>query len=316
MGKVLFVACTNVGKAMISAIMQSSEVNSEIVGIVNLNSSRALNKANYFTYLDISEKYNIPLHFCDNVNDAVTLNWIKEKNPDIIIQTGWSQKFKSELLNIPKYGCIGEHPAPLPRGRGAACVNWAILTGESEWGDTFFKMVDEYDRGEVYAQKFFDIKEYDDVKSVYDKVAECSRNIVIENIDNWSRGVFSTISLDESKATYFKRRTPADGLFDFTLPANELHNFIRAQTEPYPGAFFMKNGEKITVLSSQNTKSIYKNNKAGDVVGISDDGGILVVCGDKIAIKLIKYRNENGIIKWFSEDDRFTTTNNLGREIE
>ena len=209
MGKVLFVACTNVGQAMINAIKQSKNIESEIVGIVNLNSSRALSKANYYTYLDVAEKYKIPLHFCDNINDEVTLNWIKEKEPDIIIQTGWSQKFRTELLNIPKFGCIGEHPAPLPKGRGAACVNWAILTGETEWGDTFFKMVDEYDRGEVYAQEFFDIKEYDTVKTVYEKVAETSRKIVLENIDNWTSGIFKTIQLDESKATYYKKRTPA-----------------------------------------------------------------------------------------------------------
>lgn len=311
MGKVLFVACTNVGQAMINAIKQSKDIESEIVGIVNLNSSRALSKANYYTYLDVAEKYKIPLHFCDNVNDEVTLNWIKEKEPDIIIQTGWSQKFRTELLNIPKFGCIGEHPAPLPKGRGAACVNWAILTGETEWGDTFFKMVDEYDRGEVYAQEFFDIKEYDTVKTVYEKVAETSRKIVLENIDNWTSGIFKTIELDESKATYYKKRTPADGEFDFNKSAKELHDFIRAQTDPYPGAFFISNGNKYIVLSSRNTKTFYPNKNVGDIVGISDNGGILVVCGDKCALEMLRYKDEDGIVRWFAEQNVFKTDDNI-----
>ena len=141
MGRVLFVACTNVGQAMIRTICTDPSIKTEVVGIVNLNAKRSLGKANYHTYLDIAEEFQIPLHFCDNVNDAVTLNWIADKKPDLIIQTGWSQKFREELLNLPRFGCIGEHPAPLPRGRGAACINWAILTGETQWGDTFFKMV-------------------------------------------------------------------------------------------------------------------------------------------------------------------------------
>ncbi len=308
MGKVLFVGCTNVGQAMIEGMVCSSNIKSEIVGVVNLNTKRGLSKANYHTYLDIAEKYNIPLHFCDNVNDQVTLEWIKEKKPDVIIQTGWSQKFKQELLNVPTYGCIGEHPAPLPTGRGAACINWAILTGETVWGDTFFKMVDEYDRGEVYAQRFFEIKEYDDVKTVYDKVAICARDIILENIDNWSSGFFEPIALDENKATYYKRRTPEDGIIDFTKSAKEIHDFIRAQTEPYPGAFFMYNNMKIYVLSSVNTKMSYPHNRIGEIVGTTENGGILVICGDKTAIELLRYRFSDNSYGWFAENKLFKNT--------
>ncbi len=304
MGRVLFVACTNVGQAMIEGIYNDKSIKSDVVGIVNLNTKRSLGKANYRSYLDVAEKYNIPLHFCDNVNDEITLEFIKEKKPDIIIQTGWSQKFKDELLSIPTYGCIGEHPAPLPRGRGAACVNWAILTGETSWGDTFFKMVEQYDRGEVYAQEFFKIEEYDNVKTVYDKVAQCSRKIILENIDNWSEGKFEIIQLDESIATYYKRRTPADGAIDFNISAKELHDFIRAQTEPYPGAFFVHNGEKIYALLSRNTKVLYRNNEVGDIVGKTENGGILVVCGDGVAIELLRYKDEKGSYGWFAENER------------
>lgn len=304
MGRVLFVACTNVGQAMIRTICGDENIRSQVVGIVNLNTQRALSKANYYTYLDIAEEYNISLHFCDNVNDEETVAWIADKQPDIIIQTGWSQKFRPQLLTLPKYGCIGEHPAPLPRGRGAACVNWAILTGETEWGDTFFHMVNEYDRGDVYAQEMFRIEEYDDVKTVYDKVAMCSAKIVREHIDQWSEGVFEPIPLDESIATYYKKRTPADGVFDFTGNARQLHDFIRAQTEPYPGAFFWYHGEKITVLSSR-CSGLATDAPAGTVLGTTEDGGIRVSCGDGKTIDLLRYRREDGIKIWFAEDPRF-----------
>lgn len=304
MGRVLFVACTNVGQAMIRKICNDESIKTRIVGIVNLNTKRSMSKANYFTYLDIAAEYGIPLHFCDNVNDPETVAWIADKAPDIIIQSGWSQKFRGQLLNLPKYGCIGEHPAPLPRGRGAACVNWAILTGETHWGDTFFHMVDQYDRGAVYAQEIFPIEEYDDVKTVYDKVAQCSAKIIKENIDRWSEGVFDTIELDESTATYYGKRTPADGVFTFDKSAKELHDFIRAQTEPYPGAFFWLGDEKITVLASKLT-DITSQETSGTVLGTTNDGGIRVVCGDGRALDLLRYRREDGIKMWMAEDRRF-----------
>ena len=305
MGRVLFVACTNVGQAMIRTICGDESIKSEVVGIVNLNARRSLSKANYHTYLDIAEEYQIPLHFCDNVNDPGTVAWIRAKKPDIIIQTGWSQKFREELLNLPTYGCIGEHPAPLPRGRGAACVNWAILTGETQWGDTFFHMVDQYDRGAVYAQKMFRIEEYDDVKTVYDKVANCSAEVVRTWIDRWTEGDFETVALDESIATYYKRRTPKDGVFDFTKSAKELHDFIRAQTDPYPGAFFWLGEEKITVLSSRPTE-ITSGKEPGTVLGTTREGGIRVVCGDGRALDLLRCRLEDGSRIWMAEDPRFT----------
>lgn len=305
MGRVLFVACTNVGQAMIHAICTDDRIKSQVVGIVNLNTRRALSKANYRTYLDIAAQYDIPLHFCDNVNDPVTLQWIADKQPDLLIQTGWSQKFREELLKLPKFGCIGEHPAPLPKGRGAACVNWAILTGETQWGDTFFHMVNDYDRGAVYAQECFPIADYDNVKTVYDKVALCSARIVREYIDRWSEGIFEPIPLDETKATYYGKRTPADGVFDFSMGAKELHDFVRAQTEPYPGAFFWYRGEKITVLSSRRT-GIPSDASAGTVVGKTEDGGIRVVCGDGLTVDLLRYRREDGNRIWFAEDPRFT----------
>ena len=304
MGRVVFVACTNVGQAMIRTICGDESIRSQVVGIVNLNARRSLSKANYHTYLDIAAEYDIPLHFCDNVNDEETVRWIADRQPDLLIQTGWSQKFREPLLKLPKYGCIGEHPAPLPRGRGAACINWAILTGETEWGDTFFHMVNEYDRGAVYAQEFFQICEYDDVKTVYDKVAACSAKVIRENIDNWSEGIFREITLDETKATYYKKRTPADGVFDFSFGGKALHDFIRAQTEPYPGAFFWYKGEKITVLSSRRAH-VQSGEAPGTVLGTTRDGGIEVVCGDGQVIGLLRLRREDGTKAWFAEDPRF-----------
>ena len=240
MGKVVFIACTNVGRAMIEAVMNNPKLeNVELAGVVNLSPSSAIGKANYDSYIDLFKKYSLPYYYCENVNEEKCLEFLKACSPDIIIQSGWSQKFNQELLNIPRYACIGEHPAPLPKGRGAACVNWAIITGEREWGDTFFKMEMQYDTGLIYAQEFFNIELIDDVKTVYDKVAFASVSAIEKHLNDWTEGRLDGIKQDDSASTHYPRRRPSDGLFSFSDDsALNIYNHIRGQAKPYPGAFF------------------------------------------------------------------------------
>ena len=232
MGKILLVACTNVGRYIIEEIINNSEIKSQLVGVVNLNQNQALSKANYDSYADIALKYNLNIHYCNNINDEETVSFMKNLKPDVILQSGWSQKFSDEVLSIPKYYCIGEHPAPLPKGRGAACVNWAILTGEKEWGDSYFKMVSEYDKGELFAQRHFKIESYDNVFTVYEKVAQCAVDVIDTWVDKWTTGEYDITYQNDADATHYGKRRPTDGkISDFLKPAEELHDFIRAQTK-------------------------------------------------------------------------------------
>ncbi|MBE6782796.1 MAG: methionyl-tRNA formyltransferase [Ruminococcaceae bacterium] len=299
MGKFVLVACTNVGRYIIEEFMNNTDIGAELVGVVNLNQEQAINKANYDSYADLVLKYNFPIFYCDNINDAECMDFMKNLNPDIILQSGWSQKFSDAVLNIPKYCCIGEHPAPLPKGRGAACVNWAILTGETEWGDSYFKMVSEYDKGELYAQKFFRIEPYDTVFTVYEKVAKCAADVVAQYASKWSEGVFDTMIQDDTKATYYKKRRPADGeIKDFAQDAFVIHNFIRAQTNPYPGTFINTSKEKLLILSSNFDCEMNTQLPQGCCFAKTDDGGILVACKDGSVLEILRVKPETSPSMW------------------
>lgn len=302
MGKVVFIACTPVCRAMINEIKSNPDLDAiDIAGIVNLNSRVAIHKANYDSYNDLVLEYNIPIFYCDNINDDEAIAFIIEREPDIIIQSGWSQKFNSSVLNAAKYGCIGEHPAPLPKGRGAACVNWAIITGETSWGDTFFKMEDKYDTGLIYAQKSFEIESYDNVKTVYDKVSKAAMVIIRENILSWCNGNFQDLPQDDTEATYYNKRRPSDGQFSFHDSAINLHNKIRGQTRPYPGAFFQANidgcNKNIYVWDSEYTgeRKEGENNK---VVLKKTVGGVGIVCGDGKMLTIKRVQVEKDPETW------------------
>lgn len=288
MGSVLLVACTNVGRAMIDAIYNAPELKDvKLAGVVDLKPEIAVSKANYDPYTDLKEKYGFPLHYCNNVNDPETLDFMRQCNPDLLIQTGWSQKFHEELLDLPRFGCLGEHPAPLPRGRGAACMNWAILTGEKDWGDTFFKMEKQYDTGLMCSQEFFNIEVYDDVKTMYDKVAAAAVTAIKKHLPDWTEGRIDGQVQDDSAATHYPRRRPADGEFDFSQDARKIYDQIRAQTRPYPGAFFMeeKSGKKITVWKAA-------------LSHMPEDGGREILCGDGKKLTLLRVQVEGEAECW------------------
>ncbi len=293
MGKVVLVACTSVGRAMIEAICSRDVIKGvELTGIVNLNPEAAVGKANYDSYMDLVKKYKLNIYYCDSVNEPECIQFLRSCRPDVIIQSGWSQKFKQEILEIPLYACIGEHPAPLPKGRGAACINWAIITGEREWGDSFFGMEMQYDTGEIYAQEKFMIEPYDDVKTVYDKVASASVKTISKHLEDWSNGILDGKRQDDSKATHYPRRRPSDGEFDFTQNALDIYNQVRGQTKPYPGAYFY------TDVEGKKTK-IYVWKASLSEQG--SEGGVKVMCGDGKEIVLIRVQIEGQPEAWAAD---------------
>lgn len=293
MGRVVLIACTNVGRHIIEAIKTSDCLRDvDLVGVINLHPSVSISKANYDSYIDLVEKYDLPIYYCKNVNEKSCVDFIKQCSPDIILQSGWSQKFGDELLQTPKYACIGEHPAPLPKGRGAACINWAILTGETDWGDTFFHMEKQYDTGEIYSQVKFRIELYDDVKTVYDKVAAAAVSAIEHYLPKWSEGILEGWIQDSSSSTHYPRRKPSDGLFDFGQSALSVYNQIRAQTKPYPGAFFMYKQDSLE-------KKIYVwSAKLGESPA---DGGIQVTCGDGNKITLLRVQVDGHPESWAAD---------------
>lgn len=316
---VLLVACTSVGRAILIELCTNPDLaDVKIAGVVNLNNEIAASKSNYDSFADLILTHRVPIHYCTNINDQKTIEWMRSKEPDLIIQSGWSQKFSAEVLSIPRLMCIGEHPSPLPRGRGAACLNWAILNGEYDWGDSYFKMEDHYDVGGILAQESFELTSYDDISTAYTKVAKVSRTIIRENIRRWLNGEFNISYQDESKATYFKRRRPEDGHIDFSVSAERVSRLIRAVTKPYPGAFFMdsKSGDKIYVWRAQLAYLQYFA-KPSQVVGSTTRGGILVGCGDGVCVELLRVQRDTGEEEWAAdwyENRKFLTVKLEGQQ--
>jgi methionyl-tRNA formyltransferase len=284
MNGVVYVACTNVGRAIIQSHLKNHP-NIPILALINLDYDRAIGKANFDPMDDICYENNIRKIRCQSINSDFILCELRSLEPDLIIQSGWSEKFSDELLAIPRYGCIGEHPSPLPIGRGAACVNWAIIEGYKRWGDSFFRMTSVYDVGDVLSINTFEISEFDNCKTVYDKVALSAYSVIKKNLSRWILGNFLPIKLDESTATYYKKRRPEDGIFSFEDTAPSIIQKVRALTRPYPGARFIYQNTEIFTWKA----SILNSGKSASPPGTSiflPDSTLSIVCGDGNSIIL------------------------------
>jgi len=183
-----------------------------------------------------------------DINTQEYIGIIKNTNPDLIIVCGWQRLVCKEILDIPRLGTIGFHSSLLPKYRGRAPVNWAIIMGEKETGITMFYLTPEADDGDIIAQKAFPILLNDDCDTVYKKSALVGVELVKEYLSMIANKTAPRIHNPSRTYPHYPKRTPKDGLIDFKRSALDVYNFVRALTKPYPGAYYIdENGNKIIV---------------------------------------------------------------------
>jgi len=212
--------------------------------------------------------------------------YIKKINPDFILVVGWYYIIPKEILNYPKYGCAGLHASLLPKYRGGAPINWAIINGEKKTGITFFYFGEGVDSGDIIGQRAFKITLKDNCRTVYEKAIKSGIYLLKKYIPLIERNKAPRIKQDESKATYFPQRKPEDGLINWGQSALKIYNFIRAQTYPYPGAYTFYKKNKIIIWEAKisNFKSKEKGNKPGQILRISKKGILTSTLDGKVII--------------------------------
>ena len=167
--------------------------------------------------------------------------------PDLILSFYYRSLIGTDILSRARLGAFNIHGSLLPRYRGRACINWAIVNGETTTGATLHEMVARADAGRIVDREPVPIGPDETAHDVFLKVAEAARILVARNLDALESGTAPLHAQDETKATLFGRRGPEDGRIDWNLPARSIHNLVRAVTHPYPGAFTFAEGRKIFV---------------------------------------------------------------------
>ncbi|MFD0707776.1 bifunctional UDP-4-amino-4-deoxy-L-arabinose formyltransferase/UDP-glucuronic acid oxidase ArnA [Photorhabdus akhurstii] len=275
------------------------------IGCVGIN---ALTKAGFdiqavFTHTDdpnenhffssvarLSADLGLPVFAPENVNHPLWIERIRELKPDVIFSFYYRNMLSEDILSLASTGAFNLHGSLLPKYRGRAPINWAILNGEVETGVTLHKMVLKPDAGDIIAQHKVTIAETDTALALHGKIREAAEKLLNHILPQIKAGTYPAIPQDESQATYFGRRTAADGEIDWSKSAAEINNLVRAVTEPYPGAFTFLGERKITIWRASPLSEIH-DKQPGTVLSVDP---LIIACGEG-ALEIINGQSESGL---------------------
>ncbi|MDP1547449.1 MAG: methionyl-tRNA formyltransferase [Anaerolineales bacterium] len=218
---------------------------------------------------------NIPVIQPQKLREPEAMSQLQAWNPDLIVVAAFGQILKKDVLDLPKYGCINVHASLLPRWRGAAPINAAILAGDEETGVTIMKMDVGLDTGPMLSKKSIRLMPDDTAGSVFHTLSTLGADLLLETLPDYIDGKITPQSQPEDGATYAPMLKKEDGLLDFTKSAAELERRVRAMN-PWPGAWFEWNGNVLKVARA----SVSEAEGLGSGSRLTVQGRPAVMCAD------------------------------------
>jgi methionyl-tRNA formyltransferase len=213
-------------------------------------------------------------------------DFIKKSKPDLIWVTDYRYLLPLSLINLAPLGAVNLHPSLLPKYRGRASINWAILKGEEELGLTAHFIDEGTDSGDIIEQIRFKLSEDQDIGNALELLYPLYERLTYQVLKYFHLGDVPRYSQKHNDATIFPRRKPDDGLIDWDQPAKRVQDLIRAVAHPYPGAFSFWHGHKILIWSATLYLGEISKGLPGEV--LRSDSNNFVVSAKDGAI-LVKY---------------------------
>ncbi|MCC7327368.1 MAG: formyltransferase [Burkholderiales bacterium] len=200
---------------------------------------------------DVAADYGLPSIAPADANEPAIVARIEAHAPDFLFGFYYRRMLRAPLLALPSRGALNVHGSLLPRYRGRAPVNWAVLNGERETGATLHYMVAKPDAGDMVAQVAVPILPDDTAREVFDKVTVAAEMTLDSALPRLLAGTAPRIALDLAAGSYYGGRRPEDGRIDWSCDAVSIHNLVRAVAPPYPGAITRVAGRQARILRTR-----------------------------------------------------------------
>lgn len=194
----------------------------------------------------LAQELNIPVIQPEKLRQPEAMEQLRSWNPDLIVVAAFGQILRKDVLELPPHGCINVHASLLPRWRGAAPINAAILHGDEETGITIMKMDVGLDTGPILTQRSIRLTREDTAGSVFEKLSQLGADLLVETLPDYLSGKIQPVPQPEDGSTYAPMLKKEEGQLDFTRPAEELERRVRA-FNPWPGAFMDFDGTLLKV---------------------------------------------------------------------
>lgn len=231
-----------------------------------------------------AEEASLPVLQPERARDPAFVTELAGLKPDVIVVAAYGQILPQSILDLPRFGCVNVHASILPKYRGAAPIQWAILNNETVTGISIMKMAAGLDTGDVLSIRETPIGDNDTSATLHDRLALMGGELLTETLPKFVAGEITPQPQDHAASTYARKIVKADGKIDWTLPAREIRTRIRAFT-PWPGAFVEWNLKgKPRLVKIWQTQVVDGRGNPGEILE-AERASLVVACGQQ-ALKI------------------------------
>jgi methionyl-tRNA formyltransferase len=233
----------------------------------------------------VAEQHNLPVYQPTKIRNEDAR---KEFEPlfqavDVGIVAAYGRILPDWMLRAPKLGCVNVHSSLLPKYRGAAPINWAIVQGETVTGVTIMQMDEGLDTGDILQQGELAIGDDERTPGLTARLATLGASLLVETLSKLERGEVQPLPQNETQATYAPMLKREDGQVDWTLTATQIRNRMRGFT-PFPGCYSFVNGQKLEITNC-GAEACVQNVEAGTVIEVRKDS-FVVACGEQAQLRI------------------------------
>lgn len=210
----------------------------------------------------------------ESAKTAEVYAYLQDKNPDVIVVVGYGQIISQRVIDLPRLGCVNLHSSLLPRLRGAAPINWAIVRGDKKTGVSTMQIVKKLDAGDVIGVKETPIGDDEYAPELAQRLARMGAELLIETLERVEKGAITPQPQDDASSTYAPIMKREDGLVDWSLAAQEICNRVRGFS-PWPGAYTFFRGKRLHIH-----RALAAPGQAAPATMVVEGGTLKIGCGD------------------------------------
>ncbi|MBQ1193507.1 MAG: methionyl-tRNA formyltransferase [Lachnospiraceae bacterium] len=285
--KIVFMGTPDFASGVLEAIIAAGH---EIVLVVT-QEDKPKGRGKEISYTPVKEtaiKHGLTVFQPHRIRNSEAVLELKKCEADIFVVVAYGQILSKEILDMPKYGCVNVHASLLPKYRGAAPIQWAVIDGEKYTGITTMKMDEGIDTGDIIETATYELKSDETGGSLFDNLMEIGGKLMVSTLDKLEKGTATFTKQDDSKSTYAKMLNKQLGRLDFSMDAEALERLIRG-LNPWPSAYTTFGGKTLKIWRAEVLNGDFEG-EYGEIVKVSKDE--LIVKTGKGALSILELQLE------------------------
>ena len=224
-------------------------------------------------------EYGLDVFQFDKIRSEEGLAALKDADPELMVTAAFGQILSKENLSVPRYGCINVHGSLLPKYRGAAPIQWAVINGEEKTGVTTMLTDIGLDTGDILLERETEIGKDETAGELFDRLAEMGAELLKETIEKLERNELEPKKQNDAEATKCSMIKKEHGHIDFSKSEKAIHDLVRGMN-PWPCAYAMLEGEAVKIWRTRRIPTKKTGSTAGSIFCADKQNGLIVKCGD------------------------------------